>query len=142
MVTVNVLWSVVIEDHYTTLDVSRSASQAEITAAYRALVSKYHPDKHENNELKELAVVKMRQINEAYSVLSDAQRRAQYDAHQSLSGAHNPTYSHRNRQALSKAKWAALAIGVAYATYMGRNPKVLIGVIITLVIVGLARRLR
>ena len=121
---------------------SRSASQTEITAAYRGLVSKYHPDKHEENELKELAVQKMRQLNEAYSVLSDEHRRAQYTAQ--LAGARGGFASRTQGRngALTKAKWMALAAGVGYATYMGRNPKVLIGVIITLAVVGLARRMR
>ena len=105
-------------------------------------MSKYHPDKHEDNELKDLAAIKMRQLNEAYSVLSDAHRRAQYDAQLDHSKFPHGAGLRGSRPVINLTKWAALAGGVAYATYMGRNPKVLIGVIITLVIVGLVRRMR
>lgn len=55
---------------YKTLGVSENASQEEIRAAYLALVKKYHPDKYRDNPLKELANEKLKEINEAYDVLT------------------------------------------------------------------------
>ncbi len=55
---------------YKVLGVSESATQEEIRAAYLALVKKYHPDKYTDNPLKELANEKLKEINEAYELLT------------------------------------------------------------------------
>lgn len=60
-------------DFYKVLGVERSASQEEIKKAYRRLAHKYHPDKEGGDEDK------FKEINEAYQVLSDPQKRSQYD---------------------------------------------------------------
>jgi curved DNA-binding protein len=60
---------------YETLGVSESASQAEIKKAYRKLARKYHPDICKKPECEE----KFKEINAAYEVLNDEQRRKQYD---------------------------------------------------------------
>lgn len=63
--------------HYDTLQVARTASDAVIRVAYRALAQQNHPDKHPGNESQ--AVRQMVRINEAYKVLSDPTLRAGYD---------------------------------------------------------------
>ncbi len=68
-----------MRDYYEILGVSRTATHAEIKKAYRALAAKYHPDKHRGNDLEELAEEKLIEINTAYEVLSDENRRADYD---------------------------------------------------------------
>ncbi|MDL2218570.1 J domain-containing protein [Christensenellaceae bacterium OttesenSCG-928-M15] len=55
---------------YKVLGVSEDATQEEIRAAYLALVKKYHPDKYSDNPLKELANEKIKEINEAYEILT------------------------------------------------------------------------
>ncbi len=55
---------------YKVLGVSEDATQEEIRAAYLALVKKYHPDKFTDNPLKELANEKLKEINEAYELLT------------------------------------------------------------------------
>ena len=56
-----------------------TASPAEIKKAYRTLAARYHPDKHRGNELEDLAREKLAEINAAYEVLKDENRRAAYD---------------------------------------------------------------
>lgn len=55
---------------YKVLGVSEDASQEEIRSAYLSLVKKYHPDKYSDNPLKELANEKLKEINEAYELLT------------------------------------------------------------------------
>ncbi len=55
---------------YKVLGVSETATQEEIRAAYLSLVKKYHPDKYTDNPLKELAGEKLKEINQAYEMLT------------------------------------------------------------------------
>lgn len=64
------------KDYYETLGVDRAASEKEITAAYRRLAKKYHPD---NNPGDASAEARFKEISEANAVLSDAEQRSQYD---------------------------------------------------------------
>jgi len=63
-------------DYYKILGVSKNASQEEIKKAYRKLALQYHPDKNKGNKSAE---EKFKKINEAYAVLSDKEKRQQYD---------------------------------------------------------------
>ncbi len=67
-------------DFYKILGVSRTASPDEIKSAHRELVKKYHPDLFPSATNKARANKKLQQINEAYAILSNAERRRQYDS--------------------------------------------------------------
>ena len=67
--------SVQYKDYYEILGVPRSASADEIRKAYRKLAKKYHPDVSKEKD----ADVRYREINEAYEVLKDPDKRGRYD---------------------------------------------------------------
>ena len=63
------------QDYYKILSVAPDADSKTIKTAYRKLARKYHPDVSEHREAEE----KFKQVSEAYEVLKDPQKRAQYD---------------------------------------------------------------
>jgi molecular chaperone DnaJ len=65
-----------MKDYYAILGVAKTATQDEISKAYRSLALKYHPDKNPGDEE---AVAKFKEAAEAYEVLSDAEKRGRYD---------------------------------------------------------------
>jgi curved DNA-binding protein len=65
------------KDYYRILDITKNASDAEIKKAYRKLAMQYHPDRNPGKE--KWANEKFKEINEAYGVLGDPQKRRQYD---------------------------------------------------------------
>ena len=64
------------KDFYKTLGVSKDVSDADLKKTYRKLARKYHPDSNQGDAKAE---AKFKEISEAYSVLSDAEQRKEYD---------------------------------------------------------------
>ena len=65
------------KDYYEILGVAKDATEAEIKKAYKKMARKYHPDLHQDNPQE--AEEKFKEVNEAYEVLKNPQKRAQYD---------------------------------------------------------------
>jgi molecular chaperone DnaJ len=74
-------------DYYEVLGVTRDASQEDIKKAFRKLAFQYHPDRNKEQGAEE----KFKEISEAYAILSDEQKKAQYDrfGHAGISGAYS-----------------------------------------------------
>jgi len=70
-----------MKDYYKTLEVDRNADEKSIKAAYRKLANQWHPDKHqsEGEEQRKSSEEKFKEISEAYAVLSDPEKKANYD---------------------------------------------------------------
>ncbi len=74
------------KDYYDTLGLSRSADQKEIRSAYRKLAAKYHPDRNPDDPSAE---ERFKEVNEAYTVLNDPEKRKFYDRYGSAEGRPN-----------------------------------------------------
>jgi|SRR3989344_4622333 len=72
------------KDYYKILGIEKSASGEEVKKAFRKLAHKYHPDKGGGDEAK------FKEINEAYQVLSDERKRAEYDSYGQTFGGNGP----------------------------------------------------
>src|ERR1041384_3492547 len=72
----HILRAMADRDYYDILGVKKTAAEDEIKKAYRNLAKKFHPDKNKGNKDAEN---KFKEISEAYAVLSDKEKRAQYD---------------------------------------------------------------
>ena len=77
-------------DYYEVLGVNKNATEDDLKKAYRNLAKKYHPDVNPGNAEAE---AKFKEANEAYAILSDAEKRAAYDnyGHAAFDGTGNPT---------------------------------------------------
>ncbi len=71
------------KNYYDTLGISRTATDDEIKKAYRKLAKKYHPDSNKGEKSSE---TKFKEVQEAYDVLSDAEKRSQYDTYGRVGG--------------------------------------------------------
>lgn len=74
-------------DYYNILELDKSASDEDIKKAYRKMALKYHPDKNKSDNAEE----KFKNINKAYEVLSDHQKRSNYDQYGDPNGGGGPS---------------------------------------------------
>ena len=78
-----------MKDYYNILEINKTSNKEEIKTAYKKLALKYHPDKNIDN--KKVAEMKFKEISEAYEVLSDNQKKNNYDNGQNIViHNHNP----------------------------------------------------
>ena len=72
-----------MEDYYSILDVPKDAKLDQIKGAYRNLAIRFHPDRNMEKPIEERRILEedFKKINEAYAVLSDPQKRSDYDSY-------------------------------------------------------------
>lgn len=80
------------KDLYKILNIKPNATNDEIKSAYRKMAKEFHPDLYANNPLIKLAEEKLKEINEAYEVLSDETKKKQYDKQRLNPQANNESY--------------------------------------------------
>jgi curved DNA-binding protein CbpA len=106
-------------DHYACLGVTQNAGYPEIKSAYRKLAKQYHPDRIQNPSPADQD--KFAQIAEAYSVLSDLDRRRAYDALQQEDQA-GPWYSRPHYSGYPYFQWDIFTPAM-HTFFMGRQPR-------------------
>lgn len=93
-------------DLYQVLGLNKDATQAEVKTAYRKLVSKFHPDRYQNNpNLQKMATQAMTRLNDAVEVLSDNLKRTSYDVTLSATRSANLGASNTAKATGGWKKW-------------------------------------
>jgi curved DNA-binding protein len=105
-------------DYYKTLGVARDANEQEIKKAYRQLARQYHPDVNPGNKSAES---RFKEINEAYQVLSDPEKRARYDQ---LGSAYHRWQSGGNSSGFDWTQWAQSASSGSWNSDASRQRRV------------------
>ena len=95
--------------HYRVLGVERTATAVELRAAYLDLARRLHPDRHRSASAPEqrLAERRIREVNEAWAVLSNQQRRREYDLSLGVQQPHQRTQSPESAETAETAETAA-----------------------------------
>jgi curved DNA-binding protein CbpA len=123
------------------LGVSPTASKADISKAYKSLAARYHPDLHEENELKDLAREKMDQLNLAYGALSDQTKRAAYDRERLANPLHQRPVTTTHRVLPRFLLLLVLVIGAILVMRFIPNPRVSTVVAIVVAVVWFGPRI-
>lgn len=95
-------------DYYEVLEISKNATDEEIKKSYKKLAKKYHPDLNPNNAEAE---AKFKELNEAYSVLSDKEKRQKYDM-----------YGHAGMNQSDFGGFGDFGFGDIFDTFFGGSP--------------------
>lgn len=106
-----------MKDHYKTLEINFNATAAEIKKAYQKLALKFHPDKNIGNE--DAAAANFKDIGEAYEILSDPQKKLQYDSTRQSSSSH--TANSTSRTSSTERQKTKETIAKKFNTYVHDN---------------------
>jgi len=114
-------------DYYEELGVERNAAPETIRDSFRALVRLLHPDQQTDEHLKSIAEKQMRKLNRIYAVLSDPEKRRDYDdllaAPLAPPNSFNPVHSITAKALVTRMVWVGLAmLGVAIVIWVATDP--------------------
>ncbi|KAJ9185132.1 hypothetical protein P3X46_004794 [Hevea brasiliensis] len=106
-------------DYYKILELNKNATKEEIKEAYKRLALKYHPDKHSQSPqlVRENATLRFKQLSEAYQILADDRKRADYNIRSSSSSFSSGYNNHRH------AHGYGYGYGYNYHSYQSQNRK-------------------
>ena len=104
---------------YEVLGVKPGASEEEIRKAYRALVKKYHPDQYADNPLSELAAEKLKEVNEAYDMLTKNSGSGAKRSYGNSSGEYNAGGSY-SQSSYSQSSYSGSSYTGEYASEFAR----------------------
>lgn len=107
-----------MKDHYKTLEINFNATAAEIKKAYQKLALKFHPDKNIGNE--DAAAANFKDIGEAYEILSDPQKKSQYDSTRQSSSSHTQANS-TSRTSSTERQETKETVAKRFYTYVYNN---------------------
>jgi len=123
------------KDYYAILGVPRNATLEQIKEAYRRLAKEYHPDKNPSPEAEE----RFKLINEAYQVLSDPAKRAEYDALYDAMTSRAPVHEAAGKEESLASKIKVLEVLIRY--FYEPYPKIVAALFIIAYFVSLAVKL-
>lgn len=135
-------------DHYETLGVAPNATIGEIEQAFADIAEQYHPSKHEENELKDLAAAKLAAAQHAYTVLRDTRLRAQYDREAGFRPVQSPSSTRSALLEALKAQVPSLVIKGLWLLLtfvyvrLVKNPKIILFTFGVLILIWGVRRLK
>ena len=135
-------------DHYETLGVAPNATIGEIEQAFADIAEQYHPSKHEENELKDLAAAKLAAAQHAYTVLRDTRLRAQYDREAGFRTVQSPSSTRSALLEALKAQVPSLVIKGLWLLLtfvyvrLVKNPKIILFTFGVLILIWGVRRLK
>lgn len=110
-----------MKDYYRILEINKDATSKDIKAKFKSLARKYHPDLNPNNKEAEES---FKEINEAYSVLSNEEERKKYD--NKLNGAFNSNKESKKEAKKQSTKRSDINfenIDKSFEDFFGFNPK-------------------
>lgn len=121
-----------MNDPYSVLGVSPNASDEEVKKAYRDLARKYHPDNYHDNPLADLAQEKMKEVNEAYDMITKARSQGgsytgntdSYSGANNYSRAYSGSNSGNNGSVNNQVRNAINSGNLGYAEQLLNNPGV------------------
>jgi len=105
-----------MSDYYEILGVARDATAGDLKKAYRALALKYHPDHNPDSKDSE---EQFKRVSEAYSVLSDSEKRSNYDRFGSAEGVRGAGSTHLAARAWAASRTCSRRSSVVYSEPVG-----------------------
>ncbi|KAI4330569.1 hypothetical protein MLD38_028847 [Melastoma candidum] len=110
-------------DYYKVLGLTPSSTKDEVKEAFRRLAVKYHPDKHSlsSQSVRDDATLRFKQVSEAYDVLVDDRKRAEYNIRRSSGGVGGRNYYGNTGFGGGRSSGGGYGYGYGYSYHKGRS---------------------